>query len=166
MIKISSIKLVYERWQLKSPSFRLPVAVYYDDLFDDILGGDSQDKLNAIVAVADQMLSEKQTLKTKFEINIMHIAHARGHKWEPKEWDIKESEVEECFRECPTCLNVLKCANEHCDPPKPTSDPVPPTPSPECQNCFMNDDGMKCNECLKTNPFTRLQECMSEGIKG
>ena len=151
---------------MKSPSFRLPVAVYYDDLFDDILGGDSQDKLNAIVAVADQMLSEKQTLKTKFEINIMHIAHARGHKWEPKEWDIKESEVEECFRECPICLNVLKCANEHCDPPKPTSDPVPPTPSPECQNCFMNDDGMKCNECLKTNPFTRLQECRSEGIKG
>ena len=151
---------------MKSPSFRLPVAVYYDDLFVDVLGGDSLDKLNAIVAVADQMLSEKQTLRTKFEINIMHISQARGHKWKTAEWGIKESEVKECFRECPICLDVLKCSKEHCKPPKPTSNPVPVTPSPECLNCAMNDDGKKCYECLKISPFKKLRECMAEGIKG
>ena len=151
---------------MKSSSFRLNVAVYYDDLFADVLGGDSLDKLNAIVAVADQMLSEKQTLRTKFEINIMDISHAMGHKWEPREWDIKESEIKECFRECPTCMDVLKCAGEHCIQSKATFNPVPVTPPPECQNCVTNDDGMKCNECLKMSPFIRLQECASEGIKG
>ena len=151
---------------MKLPSFRLRVAVYYDDLFADVLGRDSLDKLNAIVAVADQMLSEKQTLRTKFEINIMDISHAMGYKWETTEWELTESEIKECFKECPTCLDVRNCVKEHCIPPKPTSNPVPVTPSPECQNCFTNDDGMKCTECLKGDPFIRQQECMAEGIKG
>ena len=142
-------------------SIRLKVAIHYDDLFVDVFGEQSRKKLDAIVAVADALLSEKKTLKTKLEIEINDISHEQGQRWEVDEWEIKESEKLECTKKCPMCdeNTILKCLKENCKPPetmpKPNCDSVPPSGPPECvKTCTM-----ECRKCT-------MEKCMNGGGTG
>ena len=128
------------------------VVVYYDDLWDDSFGRDSKDKLEAAVAVADQLLSEKQTLGTMFEINIVDVLHAEGHKWEAHESMIPEPS--NCMKKCITCEALNECGMKHCDSPPVSAQGLSP-PSQECLNCQMSDDAKNCMTCI--------MDCMEAG---
>ena len=127
------------------------MVVYYDDLFKELFGQASDEKLEAIVAVADQLLSEKQSLGTLFEIETIAFQHAEGHKWETHEWMMIEES--DCMKSCKTCESFGNCVKEAgCMqpffPPSICSPNVnPPTFSEECQNCMMSDDAAQCNQC-------------------
>ena len=127
------------------------MVLYYDDLFKDSFGQASDEKLEAILAVADQLLSEKQSLGTIFEIETIATLHAEGYKWETNEWMI--SEDSECLKSCKTCESFDNCAKEaDCMPsmmPPSICSPntKPPTFSEECQNCMTSDDAAQCLQC-------------------
>ena len=99
------------------------MVVSYDDLFDREFGENAIDVIKAIIATADQMLSERDTLGTMFEIHTKDIEHVRGSKWEPDEWLFNEC-LTKCFKDedCSECFKCLKktkgdrskCANPDC----------------------------------------------------
>ena len=65
---------------------RLNVAVYYDDMFDEEFGSAAVTRIVAIMAIVDEMYSEKDTLQTELEVNTIAIEHASGENWGTKSW--------------------------------------------------------------------------------
>ena len=57
------------------------MAVYYDDLFDKQFGAAAKTRVHAIMAIVDEMYSEKDTLKTTIKINTIGVKHAVGEEW-------------------------------------------------------------------------------------
>ena len=81
--------------ELDTNSYTLKVAVYYDDMFDEEFGGAAVTRVAAIMAIVDEMYSEKDTLKTEIKVETVAIEHAAKENWGTKSW---ESEVL-----CTTC---------------------------------------------------------------
>ena len=46
----------------------------------------SETRIEAIMAIVDEMYSEKDTLKTEIEINTVAIVHANGSNWGIVDW--------------------------------------------------------------------------------
>ena len=67
-------------------NFRLTVAVYYDDVFRSQFGGRAITRIEAIMAIVDEMYSEKDTLTTEFEVSTVAIEHAKGRNWALDKW--------------------------------------------------------------------------------
>ena len=65
---------------------RLKVAVYYDDLFDKQFGSAAKTRIHAVMAIVDEMYSEKDTLKTEIKVNLVGVKHAVGEVWGGKDW--------------------------------------------------------------------------------
>ena len=57
------------------------MAVYYDDLFDKQFGAAAKTRVHAIMAIVDEMYSEKDTLETTIKINTIGVKHAVGEEW-------------------------------------------------------------------------------------
>ena len=62
-------------------NFRLKVAVFYDDRFKAQHGSKSESKVRQVMAVVNNMYSEKATLTTTIDIQIVGIEHATGQDW-------------------------------------------------------------------------------------
>ena len=60
---------------------RLGVAVYYDDMFKEEFGDTVNTRIEAIMAIVDEMYSEKNTLTTEFEVTTIALEHSRGSNW-------------------------------------------------------------------------------------
>ena len=100
--------------------FRLKIAVYFDDIFFDQFGRNSKENVRAILDVAQQLLSEKETLGTQFQLDVMDIQHARGSDWMSSNWgtempsecmnrcDSKMNEIYIC-QEVKYCMNAMEC---------------------------------------------------------
>ena len=58
------------------------MAVYYDDLFDKQFGAAAKTRVHAVMAIVDEMYSEKDTLKTTIKINTIGVKHAVGEQWD------------------------------------------------------------------------------------
>ena len=69
-----------------SLQIRLKVAVYYDDLFDKQFGSAAKTRIHAVMAIVDEMYSEKDTLKTEIKVNVVGVKHAVGQVWGGKDW--------------------------------------------------------------------------------
>ena len=61
--------------------YRLTVAVIYDDMFEAEFGNRTTTRIEAIMAIVDEMYSEKDTLTTEFEVSTVGIEHASGSNW-------------------------------------------------------------------------------------
>ena len=62
--------------------------VYYDDAFKKDFGANAVTRVEAIMAVVDEMYSEKDTLETEIEINVVGIENAEGFNWsDDADWD-------------------------------------------------------------------------------
>ena len=110
------------------------VVVYYDDLFDNEFGEKSYGIIKAIVATAGQLLSEKGTLGTLFEIDKKHIQHIKESKWEVNEWQIFEEKcVMDCFKTKP-CKECKKCEKSEKGNPKGCE--IPKKCEADCTRCF------------------------------
>ena len=57
------------------------MAVYYDDLFNKQFGAAAKTRVHAVMAIVDEMYSEKDTLKTTIKINTIGVKHAVGKEW-------------------------------------------------------------------------------------
>ena len=57
------------------------MAVYYDDLFAKQYGAAAKTRVHAVMAIVDEMYSEKDTLKTTIKINTIGVKHAVGEEW-------------------------------------------------------------------------------------
>ena len=60
---------------------RLNVVVHYDDMFKDQFQHRAVTRIEAIMAIVDEMYSETDTLKTEIDVNLMAIEHAAGKNW-------------------------------------------------------------------------------------
>ena len=69
--------------------FRLNVAVYYDDMFKSNFERSAETRIEAIMSIVDQMYSEKDTLTTEIEVNLVAIEHANGSNWGNFDWYTK-----------------------------------------------------------------------------
>ena len=58
------------------------MAVYYDDLFAKQYGAAAKTRVHAVMAIVDEMYSEKDTLKTTIKINTIGVKHAVGEQWD------------------------------------------------------------------------------------
>ena len=67
-------------------NFRLTVAVYYDDMFKSEFGDRAVKRIEAIMAIVDEMYSEKDTLKTELDVKTVAIEHASGKNWGLEDW--------------------------------------------------------------------------------
>ena len=57
------------------------MAIIYDDFFNAEFGTKSETKMREIMAVVNNMYSEKDTLTTELDIHIMGIKHSKESKW-------------------------------------------------------------------------------------
>ena len=57
------------------------MAVYYDDMFNDQFGEAAVTRIEAVMAIVDEMYSESETLKTVIDVNTVGIEHAAGSNW-------------------------------------------------------------------------------------
>ena len=55
--------------------------VYYDDLFAEEFGSKAVTRVEAIMAVVDEMYDEDDTFKTKLDVETVAIKHATGQNW-------------------------------------------------------------------------------------
>ena len=60
--------------------------VFYDDKMKNKFGKNVVKRLAAIMALVDEMYSEKDTLKTELEVNVAGIEHADGSNWGGQKW--------------------------------------------------------------------------------
>ena len=44
-------------------------------------------RIQAVMAIVDEMFSENDTLKTEIEVNTKVVEHLRGEKWHVRDWD-------------------------------------------------------------------------------
>ena len=61
--------------------YRIKVAVYYDDMFKDEFGNAATTRIQAVMAIVDEMYSEKDTLKTEIDVNVVAVEHQSGSNW-------------------------------------------------------------------------------------
>jgi len=61
--------------------YKMKVAVYYDDLFKSKFPSTADSRVEAIMAIVDEMYSEKDTLTTEIEVNTIAIVHQSGYNW-------------------------------------------------------------------------------------
>ena len=61
--------------------FRLNVVVYYDDMFKDEFQSTALTRIEAIMAIVDEMYSEKDSLQTVIEVNTVAVEQAAGQNW-------------------------------------------------------------------------------------
>merc|ERR1711962_494403 len=61
--------------------YKIRVAVHYDDMFATEFKSDAVNRVTAIMAIVDEMYSEKDSLKTEIEVNTVAIEHAKGENW-------------------------------------------------------------------------------------
>ena len=57
------------------------MAVYYDDLFHKQFGSAAKTRIYAVMAIVDEMFSEKDTLQTEVKVHTIAIEHAVGENW-------------------------------------------------------------------------------------
>ena len=62
-------------------NFRLKVVVFYDDPFQTQHGTNSETKVREVMAVVNNMYSEKATLTTTIDVKIVGIKHAAAKDW-------------------------------------------------------------------------------------
>ena len=74
------------QYHISFPIFRLTVAVYYDDMFKSEFGDRAVKRIEAIMAIVDEMYSEKDTLKTELDVKTVAIEHASGKNWGLEDW--------------------------------------------------------------------------------
>ena len=55
--------------------------MYYDDDFKDKFGSLAVTRVYAVMAIVDEMYSEKDTLKTELEVDTIAVEHAAGERW-------------------------------------------------------------------------------------
>ena len=60
--------------------------VFYDDAWKGRFGRRAVKRLGAIMALVDEIYSEKDTLKTKLDVNVVGIEHAKGERWAGEKW--------------------------------------------------------------------------------
>ena len=77
---------IIAQYHISFPIFRLTVAVYYDDIFHSEFGDRAITRIEAIMAIVDEMYSEKDTLTTEFEVSTVAIEHAQGRNWALDKW--------------------------------------------------------------------------------
>ena len=65
---------------------RLNIAVYYDDMFKADFPRSAETRIEAIMSIVDQMYSEKDTLTTEIEVNLVGIEYAKGSNWGKFDW--------------------------------------------------------------------------------
>ena len=58
--------------------------VFYDDAWKERFGSRAVKRLGAIMALVDEIYSEKDTLKTELDVNVVGIEHAKGERWAGK----------------------------------------------------------------------------------
>jgi len=61
--------------------YKLKVMVYYDDLFAEEFGSKAVTRVEAVMAVVDEMYDEDDTFKTKLDVETVAIKHATGQNW-------------------------------------------------------------------------------------
>ena len=66
---------------LSSNGYKLKVAVYYDDKFARYFGNLTVKRVTAVMAIVDEMYSEKDTLTTEIKVETVGIEHAKGYDW-------------------------------------------------------------------------------------
>ena len=62
-------------------SLRLNVAVHYDRQFKTRFGGQAEKKIKQVMAVVDNMYSERKTLTTTIDVHVMGIKHEAQESW-------------------------------------------------------------------------------------
>merc|ERR1711962_206866 len=68
--------------------YKIRVAVHYDDMFAAEFKSDAVNRVAAVMAIVDEMYSEKDTLKTEIEVITVAIVHEKGENWgKIKSWD-------------------------------------------------------------------------------
>jgi len=67
--------------ELDPNGYKLKVAVHYDDMFAEQFKSGAVDRVAAIMAVVDEMFSERDTLQTELEVITVAIEHAKGENW-------------------------------------------------------------------------------------
>ena len=55
-------------------------------MFHDEFQDRAVTRIEAIMAIVDQMYSEKDTLKTELEVNTVAIVHSAGRNWGDGRW--------------------------------------------------------------------------------
>ena len=55
-------------------------------MFHDEFQDRAVTRIEAIMAIVDQMYSEKDTLKTELEVNTVAIVHEKGKNWGDGRW--------------------------------------------------------------------------------
>ena len=66
--------------------FRLDLMVFYDDAWKKRFGSRAVKRAGAIMALVDEIYSEKDTLKTILDVNVVGIEHAKGENWGGAKW--------------------------------------------------------------------------------
>jgi len=61
--------------------YKLKVAVYYDDSFAEQFKGGAVSRAAALMAMVDEMYSEKDSLKTEIDVITVSIEHLEGENW-------------------------------------------------------------------------------------
>ena len=72
--------------ELNPNGYNLKVAVYYDDMFADQFLSSAVTRVEAVMAIVDEMYSEKDTLKTEIDVDTIAVEHAKGENWGTKSW--------------------------------------------------------------------------------
>ena len=95
----------------------MKVAVHFDDLFYRQFGQASKKNIEAILKVAEGLLSEKESLGTTFKVDALDIQYVRGSEWFLTKWQI--TEFSECEKRCYTkinetlvCYDLSKCTRQ------------------------------------------------------
>ena len=60
--------------------------VFYDDKWKKRFGSRAVKRAGAIMALVDEIYSEKDTLKTILDVNVVGIEHAKGENWGEEKW--------------------------------------------------------------------------------
>jgi len=61
--------------------YKLKVAVYYDDSFAEQFKGGAKSRVAALMAMVDEMYSQKDSLKTEIDVTTVLIEHIKGENW-------------------------------------------------------------------------------------
>ena len=77
---------VYNISHILNLSIRLQVAVYYDDLFHEQFGSAAKTRIHAVMAIVDEMYSERDTLQTEVKVHTIGVKHAVGENWSGPYW--------------------------------------------------------------------------------
>ena len=81
----NQLSQIQDQTKLSPNGYLLKVAVYYDDVFYKKIGKSSEKKsekrITAVMAIVDEIYSEKDSLTTEIDVETVAINHAIGHDW-------------------------------------------------------------------------------------